>query len=90
MKDFKIFWKELLAEFLGVLALIQMGGILVLNSEVHGVNLVSVSLVHGFVLGLFVFYVGNFGGAHFNPAISLAMIITKNQDVVEGLLYMVS
>ena len=90
MKKFSLLFKELLGEFLGVLALIQVGGFLVLNSEVHGVKLVSVALAHGLVLGIFVFYVGNFGGAHFNPAVTLAMLITGNQNIVEGILYIIS
>ena len=66
--------KKYIAEFLGTLVLVLFGtGIAV----VSGGNLVATSLAFGLAIVAEAYVIGDISGCHINPAVSLAMFISK-------------
>ena len=66
--------KKYIAEFIGTLTLVLFGtGIAV----VSGGNLVATSLAFGLAIVASAYVIGGISGCHVNPAVSLAMLITK-------------
>jgi MIP family channel proteins len=69
--------RRLLAEFIGTAAIVYCGvGAIALNSSnlLNG-GLIGVAFGHGFAVMVMVFALGGVSGAHFNPAISLALCL---------------
>ena len=79
--------KKYIAEFLGTLVLVLFGtGIAV----VSGGDLVATSLAFGLAIVACAYVIGNISGCHVNPAVSLAMLISKKLDVKDFICYVVS
>lgn len=79
--------KKYIAEFLGTLVLVLFGtGIAV----VSGGDLVATSLAFGLAIVAEAYVIGNISGCHVNPAVSLAMLISKKMDVKDFVCYVVS
>ena len=69
---------KLLAEFVGTFALCAVG----IGAIVHGQgDLLSVALAHGLAIAVMVSAVGHVSGAHFNPAVSIAMVATRQMSI---------
>lgn len=77
--------RKILSEFVGTFALT----FLVLISLATQLPLPT-PLVAAFTLGLFVYLLGSVSGAHFNPAISVAMFSIKKLKPVDMLYYIVA
>lgn len=75
--------KANLMELLGTFALCYVGG-----TSTGG--MLNAALAHGFALGLFVYAGANISGAHYNPAVTVALCLTKNCQWLTGLFYMAS
>lgn len=84
------FWRSLLAEFLGTLflVLIGCGAWADKDSNTH-LFVVKVALAFGLTLAAVLYCVRSLGEAHLNPAVSLAMLITKRTSVVKLILFVV-
>lgn len=79
--------KKYIAEFLGTLVLVLFGtGIAV----VSGGDLVATSLAFGLAIVACAYVIGNISGCHINPAVSLAMLISKKISVKDFICYVVS
>ncbi len=79
--------KKYIAEFLGTLVLVLFGtGIAV----VSGGDLVATSLAFGLAIVAEAYVIGNISGCHVNPAVSLAMLISKKLDIKDFACYVVS
>ena len=79
--------KKYIAEFLGTLVLVLFGtGIAV----VSGGDLVATSLAFGLAIIAEAYVIGNISGCHVNPAVSLAMLISKKLSVKDFVCYVVS
>ncbi len=79
--------KKYIAEFLGTLVLVLFGtGIAV----VSGGDLVATSLAFGLAIVACAYVIGNISGCHVNPAVSLAMLISKKLSVKDFICYVVS
>lgn len=72
--------RVLAAEFLGTFALLFVG-IGAIAADVHTgfkVGLVGIALAHGLAIATFVSALGPVSGAHFNPAVTLALFVRKH------------
>ena len=79
--------KNYVSEFLGTLVLVLVGcGVAVLT----GANVVATSLAFGLSVVAMAYSVGSISGGHFNPAITLGMLVDKRIKGREACLYMVS
>lgn len=84
--------RNYVAEFIGAFALTFIGaGSIVANAVANGaVGLVGVALAHGFILALSINALGHVSGAHFNPAITIAMLATGRIGAGAALGYVVA
>jgi aquaporin Z len=71
--------KAYLAEFIGTFGLVFIGAGSICTDAMSsgGVGLLGVALAHGLVLALLISALMRFSGGHFNPAVSIALWITK-------------
>ncbi len=70
-----------LAEFIGTAILLLMGGGVVANvvlrkSKGEGADWIVIAIGWGLAVTLGIYAVGNFSGAHLNPAVTLAFAVT--------------
>lgn len=66
--------KKLFAEFLGTFTLIFLGAGAIVSGKA---DLAGVAFAHGLAIFVMVSALAGISGAHFNPAVSAAMLITK-------------
>ena len=79
--------KKYIAEFIGTAVLVLFGtGIAV----VSGGNLVATSLAFGLAIVATAYVIGNISGCHVNPAVSLAMLISKKMDTKDFICYVIA
>lgn len=81
--------REFLAEFLGTLVLVLFGCSSIAQAKLsHGKlgSMLSINLSWGLGLAMGAFIAGNISGAHLNPAVSLAMFMTKKMRGLNRLL----
>ena len=77
--------RKYFAEFLGTLVLVTFGcGIAV----VSGCDLVATALAFGLAIVAMAYVIGNISGCHVNPAVSLAMLITKRMSFKDFIFYL--
>jgi len=78
--------RKLVSEFIGTFALIFFGA----GSALLGADVVGQALANGLAIGLMVTAVGHISGGHFNPAVTLSMVVTKRIEIAEAVRYWVS
>ncbi|MFI3329006.1 MAG: aquaporin [bacterium] len=77
-------FKKYIAEAIGTFVLVLFGcGVAV----VSGVDLVATSLAFGLTIVAMAYSIGNISGCHINPAVSLAMLITKKMSAKDFGMY---
>lgn len=84
---------RLLAEFVGTFALIFIGaGSIMTAAELAGggYSLIGIAAAHGFVLAVMISALGHVSGGHFNPAVSLGVLIAKGIKPVEFAAYVIT
>jgi aquaporin Z len=87
MKDLK----KYLAEFIGTLVLVVFGcGVAAVLGCDTPAGYVGTALAFGLVIVAMAYSIGNVSGCHINPAVSLAMLITKKITVKDFFLYVAS
>ncbi len=81
-----------LAEMVGTFTIIFVGGSSILLSEKYPAFVPSfwVAVTFGTVVTLMILAIGHFSGAHFNPAVSLAFVLTKRFPVSQLAVYWLS
>ena len=84
--------KSLVSEFLGTFALVFIGAGAVLVNGITGgaLGLVGIAFAHGLVLMTMIYALAHISGAHFNPAITIAMALNRRIDAMKALGYIVS
>lgn len=88
--------KPLLAEFIGTFGLCFIGAGAIINyghglgtdPGIHG--LVGIALAHGLVLACLISALGKFSGGHFNPAVTVGLLVGKKIEAPLALLYIVA
>ncbi|MFI3252707.1 MAG: aquaporin [bacterium] len=76
--------KKYIAEAIGTMVLVLFGcGVAVAT----GVDIVATSLAFGLTIVAMAYSIGNISGCHINPAVSLAMLITKKMNVKDFSFY---
>ena len=79
--------KKYIAEFLGTLVLVLFGtGIAVIS----GGDLVATALAFGLAIVAEAYAIGDISGCHVNPAVSLAMLITKKMNIKDFAYYLIA
>ena len=83
------FLKEYLAEFIGTFALILIGGGAVVANTLTsgGVGLVGIALAHGLTIMAMVYLFAQVSGAHFNPAVTVALAVDNRLPKIKAVAY---
>lgn len=87
MNDNNKMAKELAAEFLGTFTLVFVGAAAVVVAPIFG--LVVPALAHGLILVGLIYAYNDISGAHFNPAVTVALLVGRQIDAVKAVLYIV-
>ena len=82
--------KKLIMEFLGTFALTYVGSWAVIFADLNALTPNGVALAHAVVLTAFIWVGADISGAHFNPALSMTLVVLNRMDAVEGIFYMLS
>lgn len=77
---------RLLAEFLGVFFLCFFG----IGAITNGAELTGVALAHGIAIFVAIAAFGHISGAHFNPAVTVALAATKRIAAVDASFYIIA
>lgn len=90
-------WWKVVAELVGTFFFffIGFGSILVTfvptpTTDQKWMQLLVAGIAHGLALALAVSALGHVSGGHFNPAVTVSMMVTRNISVMLGLLYIVA
>jgi MIP family channel proteins len=78
--------RKLVSEFVGTFALIFFGA----GSALLGADVLGQALANGLAIALMVTAVGHISGGHFNPAVTLSMLVTRRIEIAEAVRYWVS
>jgi MIP family channel proteins len=84
-------WRHFAAEFIGTFALVFVGSGAIMTARMSQspAGLVEVALAHGLILGVMVSALMRISG-HFNPAITLGILVTRRIDAMMAALYIVA
>ena len=84
--------KQLLAEAIAVFALVFIGAGAVVADSISGgsIGVVGIALAHGLVLMSMIYAIGHVSGAHINPAVTIAMLATRNISARNAIGYIVA
>ena len=76
--------------FFGPLAIALALGSFSKTSVLDIQDLIMIALAHGAAIGLMVYTFGHVSGAHFNPAVTISMLVTKRISIKEAIPYIAS
>ena len=85
-------WTAALAEFLGPFTLVVagVGAIISTQNLGDGGNLIAVALAHGLAIGLMIAALGHVSGGHFNPAVTISMLVAGEIGVTRAAGYIIA
>ena len=81
--------RALLMEVLGTFSLIFMGGWGVFSAVAANAGVLIAALVHGAVLGVFIYIGAKISGANYNPAVSIALTLIGALSPINCVLYII-
>lgn len=76
--------KKSVAEFIGTFVLVFFAAG---TAVVTGANVVATALAFGLVIVAMAYSIGNISGCHINPAVSIAMLISRKMNIKEFFAY---
>ena len=82
--------KKLITEFLGIFALTYIGSWTIVYKDMNEISNMATALSHGLTITVFTWITLDVSGSHFNPAITLAMIINKKIEWSLGMFYIIT
>jgi glycerol uptake facilitator protein len=80
------------AEFIGTLILVAFVGFVVVQNSRDGLGVTDfavIGLVHVFVLGMLIHTLGGASGAHFNPAVTIALTAIRKISPADAIVYII-
>ncbi|MDA9655715.1 aquaporin [Candidatus Actinomarina] len=84
---FKITVPALLVEFIGTYALVLFGCGAIILSDLENFPSVLIPLIFGVTITIFVYLLGRFSGAHFNPAVTIGFVLNKEISIKDSISY---
>ena len=81
--------RHFVAEFIGIFALVFVGGGAIMSAQSGGLGLIGVAMAHGLILAIMVTATMRISG-HFNPAVTLGFLATRRIDAVMAGVYIVA
>ena len=84
---FKITVPVLLSEFIGTYALVLFGCGSIILSDLESFPSVLIPLIFGLTITIFVYLLGRFSGAHFNPAVTIGFVLNKEISIKDSIFY---
>ncbi len=84
--------KKYFAEFIGTFFLVFIGdGAIIINALFGNIiGHIGVALTFGFIIFIMIFSCNEISGAHFNPAVTIALYISNKFKIKEVILYIIS
>ncbi len=84
-------WRHFIAEFIGTFALVFIGSGAIIHARVTGspTGLLEIAFAHGLILVVMVSSLMRISG-HFNPAVTIAMLVTRRIEAMMSGLYIVA
>lgn len=87
----KTLLRKFFAEFIGTMMFVYVGvGSVISHNVSAGDGLINVSLGFGLGLAIVVSMVADISGGHINPAVTWALVISRNLDPLTGVGYVIS
>ena len=82
--------KKLILEFMGTFSLTYVGSWAVIFTDLNALTRNGVALAHAIVLTAFIWIGAGISGAHYNPALTLTLVVLGRMEWVESLFYILS
>ena len=81
--------RALVAESIGTFALVFAGcGAIMVDAETRALGHVGVAITFGLVIMVMIYALGHVSGAHFNPAVTIAFVLTRHFPLSRAVLYL--
>jgi len=84
---FKTTVPAILAEFTGTYALVFFGCGAIILSELENLSSAVIPIIFGLTITIFVYLLGRFSGAHFNPAVTIGFLLNKEISIKDSVFY---
>ena len=84
---FKATLPAFIAELIGTYALVLFGCGAIILSELENLPSVLIPLIFGVTITIFVYLLGRFSGAHFNPAVTIGFVLNKEISIKDSIFY---
>ena len=83
-------WRHFVAEFIGVFALVFVGGATIMSSTMSNINpLLPAAIAHGLILGIMITATMRISG-HLNPAVTIGFMATRRIEPMMGVVYIIA
>ena len=83
-------WRHFVAEFIGIFALVFVGGASIMSATMSNINpLVPAAFAHGIILAIMVTATMRISG-HLNPAVTIGFMVTRRIEPMMGVVYIIA
>ena len=83
-------WRHFAAEFIGIFALVFVGGATIMTAALSNSNAIFVAAVaHGLILGIMITATMRISG-HLNPAVTIGFLVTRRIEPVMAVIYIIA